>query len=249
MGTVLVVAAAVVSSGCATRYEVTRVGAVTVHTITHEHANVHVVVEGDHAFAVDSGTSPMAEELERDLVALDIRPEKLAAFVLTHGHYDHAGGARHFQKKWKIPVVSGRADMPMMARGTMDPLCATDFLARSRVAFDSTQTFDPVVPDVVIDSRTSLFALTGVHAEVLPLPSHTDGSVAVVAGHAAMVGDLFRGGLVGSGVETHFYMCDLVKNRAFIHGFLAHEGREATMFFTGHFGPVTRDEVLARFEE
>jgi len=237
------------STGCATRYEVSHVGPVTVHTITHDHANVHVVVEEDRAFAVDSGTSPMAPELEDDLVALGIPPAKLKAFVLTHGHYDHAGGARYFQRKYKTPIVAGRADVPMMGRGTNDPICPVGFLARSRHAYDSAQTFDPVVPDVVIERRASLLELTGVHAVVVPLPSHTEGSLAVVAGRAALVGDLFRGGIAGAGAEVHFYMCDVAKNRGFIHGFLAGEAREATLFFPGHFGPVSRDEVIERFVE
>lgn len=236
---------AVVSSGCATRYESTRLGAVTVHTVTHAQANVHVVVEGDAAFAVDSGLTGEAPELERDLEALGLSPARLSAIVLTHGHYDHAGGARYFQKKYKTPIVAGRGDLPMMARGTNDPICPVGFLARSRHAYDAAQTFEPVVPDIVVDRPTSLLALTRVHAVVVPVPSHTEGSLAVVAGEAALVGDLFRGGIDGTGAAVHFYMCDVDANRAAIARFVGTTARGATTFFPGHFGPVGRGDVLA----
>lgn len=235
--------------GCASRYEATKLGNLVVHTITHEHANMHVVVEDGHAFAVDTGLQSTAADMALDLKTLGIPPESLRAIVVSHGHHDHAGGARFFQKTYGTKIVAGRGDLSMMARGKNDPICPVGFLARSRYATDSTQSYEPVVPDVVVDGRVSLFALTGVHAEVVPVASHTPGSLTVIAGQAALVGDLFRGGLVGAGAEVHFYMCDLPNNRRQIQSLLAHEAVGATTFFPGHFGPVTREEVIARFVE
>ena len=47
---------------------------------------------------------------------------------------------------------------------------------------------------------------------IVPLPGHTPGSLVVTIAGAAFVGDLFRGGIVGSPAEVHFYMCDLDDN-------------------------------------
>ncbi len=243
------VAAVLATSGCASRYEVTKLGDVVVHTITHDNSNMHVVVEDGHAFAVDSGTTATAGEMETDLRAIGIPPESLRAIVVTHGHHDHVGGARYFQRKFGTKIVAGRADLRMMERGTNDPICPVGFLARSRHAYDAAQTFEPVVPDVLVDERTSLLTLTGVHAEAVPLASHTPGSITVISGRAALVGDLFRGGLVGAGASVHFYMCDLGKNRRDIQGFLTRDARGVTTFFPGHFGPVTREEVVDVFVE
>jgi len=235
--------------GCASRYEVTKLGGVVVHTITHAHANMHVVVENGRAIAVDTGMKSTAEDMELDLQNVGVPPESLKAIVVSHGHHDHAGGARFFQKKYGTKIIAGRADLHMMQTGRNELICPVGFVARMRHAYDSVQTYDPVVPDMLVDRPTSLFELTGVHADIVPIASHTAGSLTVVVGHAALVGDLFRGGMVGSGAEVHFYMCDVPQNRRDIQAFLAHEARDVTTFFPGHFGPVSREEVVDRFVE
>jgi hypothetical protein len=42
-------------------------------------------------------------------------------------------------------------------------------------------------------------------------------------------------------------MCDLAANRHDIQRLLSGDARDASLFFTGHFGPVMRDAVEARF--
>ena len=246
---VVLVVLSLALGGCASRYEVTKLGGVVVHTITHAHANMHVVVENGHAFAVDAGMKSTAEDMELDLQNVGVPPESLKAIVVSHGHHDHAGGARFFQKKYGTKIVAGRADLGMMQTGKNELICPVGFVARMRHAYDSVQTYDPVIPDMLVDKPTSLFELTGVHADIVPIPSHTAGSLTVVVGHAALVGDLFRGGMAGAGAEVHFYMCDVPRNRRDIQSFLAHEAREVTTFFPGHFGPVSREEVVDRFVE
>jgi glyoxylase-like metal-dependent hydrolase (beta-lactamase superfamily II) len=76
----------------------------------------------------------------------------------------------------------------------------------------------------------------------VPLPGHTRGSLVVVIGSAAFVGDLFRGAVVGSSAETHFYMCDLDDNQRDIR-WLLDTFPNATVFFTGHSGPVSREAL------
>ncbi|HRH00034.1 MAG TPA: MBL fold metallo-hydrolase [Polyangiaceae bacterium] len=237
------------SAGCATRYDRVTLGNLEVHTFTRGHANVHVLVEDGRSLAVDSGLARNAPELDADMRAAGLDPRKLGAMVLTHGHADHAGGARYFQQRYGTRVVAGEGDRAMLARGTNDPLCPTGALARMRTAEDLAETFSPTRADVWVTSPTSLFELTGVHARVVPVPGHTPGSLAVVAGTGAFVGDLLRGGLVGTGAELHFYMCNVPGNARDIGRLLAVDAPRATTLFVGHFGPVTRDEAIARFLE
>jgi hypothetical protein len=60
------------------------------------------------------------------------------------------------------------------------------------------------------------------------------------------VGDLFRGAVVGSSAEIHFFMRDLEDNRRDIQALLE-RARAAATFFTGHFGLVSREAVEEGF--
>jgi len=59
--------------------------------------------------------------------------------------------------------------------------------------------------------------------QVYAWPGHTDGSLVLVVGEHAFVGDLIRGGILDANQpETHFFMCDLEENRARIKELLTY---------------------------
>jgi glyoxylase-like metal-dependent hydrolase (beta-lactamase superfamily II) len=121
-------------------------------------------------------------------------------------------------------------------------------MAEQRAEGDHGETYTPFKADHWVEDGVDLRALWGVPASLVPVPGHTDGSLVVVVGEAAFVGDLFRGGIVGGGVETHFYMCDLDDNRRDIAALLEAWPQVKT-FFPGHFGPVSRGAVEAYLRE
>lgn len=236
-------------AGCATAHGVTRVGTVDVHTFRRDWANAHLVVSGDRLLLVDSGLAANAEALERDIVDAGFDPSRLSAIVLTHGHADHAGGARHFQRRFGTRIVAGSGDREMLASGHNEALCPTSDDARGRLAEDQAATFEPTVADVWIDAPTSLAELTGIEGRIVPLEGHTHGSLVVTLEGAVIVGDLLRGEVFGSGAERHFYMCDLPDNDRDVHALLTELAPTAQSFFVGHFGPLTREAVRARFDD
>ena len=136
----------------------------------------------------------------------------------------------------------------MLADGGLCDVCPTGWLARQRVEKDLAARYAGFEADVLVDAALDLGALAGVPGRVIPMAGHTPGSLVVVAGDAAFVGDLFRGEIVGSGAETHFYMCDLEDNRRDIRALLD-DYPEVKTFFTGHFGPVDREDVEAYLED
>jgi glyoxylase-like metal-dependent hydrolase (beta-lactamase superfamily II) len=173
-----------------------------------------------------------------------VDPAQVSPIIVSHGHADHAGGARYFQQRYGARVIAGRGDAAMLATGRNEPICPTGIIARLRRAGDEAARYTPTEATLV-DGVTPLAPTTGLDGRAVVLPGHTAGSLVVVLGEAAFVGDLFRGAIVGDTAETHFYMCDLEDNRRDIRALLDEIAPGATVFFTGHFGPVARSEVEA----
>jgi hydroxyacylglutathione hydrolase len=240
--------ALVALGGCATSHSVTALpDGITVHTFRRDYTNAHVVSRGEAFFMVDSGLEANAPVLADDLRRAGFAPARLRAIVLTHGHADHAGGAAWFRRQFGTRVIAGKADVQILAAGANDHLCPTSDRARDRVAADQAARFTPFTPDDTVDTEVALEGLVGIAGTVTPLPGHTPGSLVVTIPGAALVGDLFRGAIVGSSAEIHFYMCDLHDNRGDVHVLLERLAPTATYFFPGHFGPVSRDAVVERF--
>lgn len=238
----------VVLAGCGTGSSAIRAGALSITALKVDYANTFVLPTTDgKVVLVDAGFPKNAAKLEQLLTDAGYAPSQVTAIILTHGHYDHAGAARHFQEHYGTRIVAGRGDQAMLARGTHDPICPTGFLGRQRYKQDAAGTFPPVTPDVLIDAPTPLQSIAALEGEIVPLPSHTPGSLIVKVGDAVLVGDLFRGSIVGSSAEVHFYICDLPGNHRDIRRLLDTIAPEATQFLPGHFGPIPRKSVDKAF--
>jgi glyoxylase-like metal-dependent hydrolase (beta-lactamase superfamily II) len=234
--------------GCATRRDVTTLPeGLTVYTFRRDYTNAHLVARGDAFFLVDAGLEENAPALAEDLRRSGFDPAGLRAIVLTHGHADHAGGAAWFQRSFGTPIVAGAGDSPLLRAGANDALCPTSASARGRLASDQAARFTPLAPDRALEAEASLEELVGLPGAVVPLAGHTPGSLVVTVPGAALVGDLFRGAIVGATAETHFYQCDLADNRADVRELLERLAPTAEVFFPGHFGPVGRPAVLRQF--
>ncbi len=241
----LVFLCALLAIGCATRRDVTQVDAVAVHMFRREHANTYLLVQDKAMVLVDSGLERNAVDLDNDIHDAGFDPKQIRALVVTHGHADHAGGAKYFKDKYGVPIVAGAGDRDMLQTGKMDHLCPTDIIGQLRNDTDQSATYAPTSADVWIDARKSLAEIGGVTGEIVPLSGHTKGSLVVLIPNAAFVGDLFRGSIPDFSAERHFYMCDIADNDADIRALLG-MGPFQT-FFTGHFGPVNRLAVETRF--
>ena len=232
---------------CATSYEKNTKDNLVVQTFRREYQNIHLVKgENGKYLMIDAGGYESAPDLEKDILSREIEPKNIEMILISHGHWDHAAGARYFQEKYKIPVLVGKNDERLLSQGKSDKLCPTDFMAKSRLKDDETHSFQSPKVEKWTEAETKLETLTGTKGRIVPLPGHTDGSLVFVIGKNVFVGDLFRGSLFGSKPEVHFYICDLEANRKDIQRLLSTIAPDGEFFYPGHFGPVIRREELKK---
>jgi glyoxylase-like metal-dependent hydrolase (beta-lactamase superfamily II) len=230
--------------GCASARQQMTLDGMRISTLREQYTNLHVVDTGAHRLLIDSGHAQSAAVVEAWLDDLAIDRAPLDAILLTHGHADHAGGAPYLRAEHRVPIIAGAADRDMLASGRNEALCPTDEDAEDRLAEDQAARFQPYAADTWIEETTDLHSSTGIRGRIVPLPGHTRGSLVAVIGSAAFVGDLFRGAVVGSSAEPHYFMCDLDDNKRDIR-WLLDTFPDVTVFFTGHFGPVSRGALEA----
>ena len=173
--------------------------------------NAYLVL-GERPVLVDPG-SPGDGDFERLSSALDasgLAWSDLSLVVLTHGHADHAGGAARVSDASGAPVLAGDADLALLRAGSGGDLHAMGIEARLIRPFVP-KAFPAVEPDLTLAAAPGRSSLDlrpyGVRGTALLMPGHTEGSLVVVLDgdgrREAIVGDLFRGGIVGGRVDPH----------------------------------------------
>lgn len=235
-------ALALLTAGCAHGATTTALPGVEVITLRRAYANAHAVRTPAGTLLVDAGLAAEQPALEAELRAAGVDPAQLRLLALTHGHADHAGAAAGLRADHGVPVLAGAGDLPLLEAGHNDRLCPTDAMARGLVSDAQAEVYPGLRPDHPIDGPVDLAAF-GLPGRAWPVGAHTEGSVVVEVGPALFVGDLLRGSLLGASATTHFFQCDPAAARAVIAGLLRES--DATVWFVGHFGPLSRDEVAA----
>jgi glyoxylase-like metal-dependent hydrolase (beta-lactamase superfamily II) len=165
------------------------------HTLRLTIPNVYLLT-GERAVLIDAGAPTDVPRILAFLEEHGISAGQLALILPTHGHWDHAGGARALRDATKAPIAIHRGDLELVRggnNGRPKPTCSMGYLIRAFV----NRGFPPFEPDIVIDDELDLQPF-GVDARVLLTPGHTAGSISVLTGEGdAIVGDLLMGGWLG----------------------------------------------------
>ncbi|MEL7546087.1 MAG: MBL fold metallo-hydrolase [Pseudomonadota bacterium] len=211
-----------------------------------ENANSYLVYDKtapEHALLIDLGIPENAEKLADRIRDAGVDPAELDAAIITHGHYDHAGGARYFQDTFDVPLIAGEGDREPLETGKELPVCPTSLMGRliaSESAEPGTWTSKP---DYYVRERFDLSEISALGGEVIALPGHTPGSVIVNIGEAVFVGDHIRGKIFGAGPALHFFMCDLDDNVRDLDAILTELSPNAERIFPGHMSVFSRGDL------
>ena len=136
-------------------------------------SNAYICGTGDNqAILIDGGLDPKL--LEEAVQHLGLVP---SAVFCTHGHFDHAGSAAYFQKKYGCPIYLHGSDHKVLKSSNFLLMA---FKMASRVEQPSNIT--PVIGGQRIDVAGQPLIFHGA-------PGHTPGSCVIELGSALFTGD------------------------------------------------------------
>lgn len=133
--------------------------------------NCYLLWQGDRndCLLIDPGYEP-----QRVLQQVKALGKRVAAILLTHGHFDHVGGVREIFAETDCDIYLCPDDCAMPEGMTAGPLCYTH-------AYQDGDTL----------------SLAGLELHVLHTPGHTPGSMCLQCGNALFSGDTLFAGSCG----------------------------------------------------
>ena len=183
-----------------------------------------LTADGKNAVIIDCGSSQVYKKVKE----LNLNP---VAVLLTHGHFDHVGGAGEFYRAG-VPICCGEKENDYI------------FSAENRGIFGGVY-----IPEFQI-SRTfkdgEEFSFAGISFKTMQTSGHTAGSVCYIAENYIFSGDtLFLRGIGRTDLPTgsYFELKDSVKQLYALDGdykvFCGH-GEETTLNYERLYNPYIR---------
>jgi glyoxylase-like metal-dependent hydrolase (beta-lactamase superfamily II) len=151
------------------------------HQLLFDFGQSYLWRDGDAVTLIDAGSAGNGADIGKALGELGLRTGDVDHLVLTHYHPDHAGGAAEVSTWDHASVLAHALDAPVI-RGTrpMPPPDFTDAPQWERDFYATLPDLPPTPPSRVdrelVDGDVLDF---GGGAQVLHIPGHTDGSIAV----------------------------------------------------------------------
>jgi len=127
--------------------------------------NSYILKTGEGLIMFDSGCGDTMEQIFRNMRYWDLSPNDIKVCILTHPHYDHAGGG-HILKKMGVKFISIHETADAVASG--DERCCGYLYHKIFIPFEVDQT--------VNDGDT--INVLGLDIKVIHVPGHSMGCTA-----------------------------------------------------------------------
>ena len=132
--------------------------------------NSYILKTAEGLIMFDSGSGDTMDQIFNNMKYWGLSPDDILYCLLTHPHYDHAGGA-HLLKKRGVELIAGKETADAVAKG--DERCC---------GYLYHKTFQPVTVDRIIDDGETL-QIGGYEIKSMHLPGHTMGCTAYFFEH------------------------------------------------------------------
>jgi len=158
--------------------------------------HVYLVDGGSELAIVDAGGGRSVEALVAAIVRHGLDPARVAHIILTHAHFDHAGGCAGLHAALPAARVYVSAVAAPWIRDGDDAAISLD-VARAIGAYPPDSELVPCPVDVELSDGDAI-AIGDLRLTVIDTPGHSDGHVALVLDDGA-VRSLFAGDVVFAG--------------------------------------------------
>ena len=129
-------------------------------------ASTHIIDTGEGLILIDPGFPETLWIVLDNIKELGFSPSDIKKIVISHGHYDHAGGTKELAALTGAKTYLGKDDLKMVT-GEEDTALSEDPDYRFKYSF---------TPDVLL-SDTDRISLGNTEILCLSTPGHTDGTM------------------------------------------------------------------------
>jgi hydroxyacylglutathione hydrolase len=178
---------------------------VKIKTVSYATVKGYLLYNKDTVILVDTGHKKTTKSLLSALSDINKQPSDVDLIILTHTHFDHAGGAREIRELTGAPLAVHRDEAGFLQRGRTPFPRGTRWKGKlivfvGRFFARGLAKYPPAEPDILIDGEMDL-AEYRIPGKVVHTPGHTSGSVSVLLETGeALVGD----NVLGFSFKTHF---------------------------------------------
>jgi glyoxylase-like metal-dependent hydrolase (beta-lactamase superfamily II) len=130
-------------------------------------AAIYLICFDGRAAIVDAGCGGRADQLEANILGCGVSPEQVDYLLLTHCHFDHAGGAEEVRTRFKCAIVAHEEDAGALETGN-SLLTAANWYGT---------TLRPLTVDIKLSGSRNRIVLGTRQVTAIHTPGHTPGSV------------------------------------------------------------------------
>ena len=193
--------------------------------------NCYIISNGENAVLVDTHM----EKYRNDILNA-CKPYKMRLLILTHGHIDHVQNAAFLSKELNIPIAIHKSDLNLLKDNMSQSLTAETLPGKIVLTVSEKGAFKEHIPEfvpTVFLSEGDRLDSYGISAEILSVPGHTDGSIAIdVDKKYLIVGDALMNMFYPTVSMLYHDRQTMMKSAERISGL-----KDRTIFF-GHGKPV-----------